>query len=103
MSTQQEIYDAVSFLLESAKDRNTSQGVLVYTKILELLDNSRNEKEVQEILGKLNRSLAGIEAHGWFTDEELKKSLVNQERRRLIRLAKHMGRLKVPGTVFRGS
>ncbi len=76
MSTQQEIYDAVSFLLESAKDRNTSQGVLVYTKILELLDNSRNGKEVQEILGKLNRSLAGIEAHGWFTDEELKRVLL---------------------------
>ncbi len=76
MSTKQEIYDAVSFLLESAIDRNTSQGVLVYTKIIEQLDNSKNEKEVQEILGRLNRSLAGIEAHGWFTDEEFKRVLL---------------------------
>jgi hypothetical protein len=74
--TKLEIHNAVSFLLQSARDRGTTQGVLVYTKILEMIDNSQDEKTMREVLGKLNRSLVGIEAHGDFTDEEFEKVLL---------------------------
>jgi hypothetical protein len=45
-------------------------------KILELIDNSQDEKTMRDVLGKLNRSLVGIEAHGDFTDEEFEKVLL---------------------------
>jgi hypothetical protein len=75
MITKSEIYQAVSYLLESAKNRDTSQGVLVYTKFLDMIDAAQDDKAVRELLVRLNRSLAGIEAHGDFTDEEFKRVL----------------------------
>lgn len=76
MITKTEIREAVSFLLESARNRDTSQGVLVYTNILEMIDAAHDDKAVCELLGKLNRSLAGIEAHGDFTNEEYERVLL---------------------------
>ena len=64
------IVSAVQSLLSSAQDRGTDQGVLVYTSVLDLLDRATVDAEIRDILGKLNRSLTGIEAHGHFTDEE---------------------------------
>lgn len=75
MTSKNEILEAVSFLLQSANERNTSQGVLVYTKIIEMLGDAKDGQEVAEILGKLNRSLSGMEAHGDFTDDECERVL----------------------------
>lgn len=61
MITKTEITDAVSFLLQSAIDRDSSQGVVVYTKVLELVDATSDESSLRDVLGKLNRSFAGIE------------------------------------------
>ena len=66
------IVSAVQSLLSSAQDRDTDQGVFVYNKALELLAHASTDDEVRSILGKLNRSLAGIEAHGYFTDDEFR-------------------------------
>ncbi|QDV17170.1 hypothetical protein Pan153_18050 [Gimesia panareensis] len=75
MMTRQEICEAVSFLLESAEDRGTTQGILVYSTFLEKIESARDGEAVQELLGKLNHALAGIEAHGDFTPEEYKQVL----------------------------
>ncbi|QDU49584.1 hypothetical protein [Gimesia panareensis] len=75
MLTRHEICEAVSFLLESAEDRGTAQGILVYTTFLEMIESARDGTAVQELLGKLNHNLAGIEAHGDFTPEEYKQVL----------------------------
>ena len=64
------IVDAVQSLLSSSRDRETSQGILVYENVLKMLDIATSEAEVQDTLGKLNRSLAGIEAHGDLTNDE---------------------------------
>ena len=76
MTSTSEIREAVSFLLESARHRDTSQGILVYTRLLERIDAVQDDKAVRELLGELNRSLAGMEAHGDFTDEEFKRVLL---------------------------
>lgn len=75
MITKSEICEAVLFLLESAKNRDTSQGILVYTGFLDEIDAAQDDQAVRELLVKLNRSLAGIEAHGYFTDDEFKRVL----------------------------
>ena len=64
------IEEAVVALLESAANRETKQGVLVYTKILEMLASAKSAGEVEEIRNKLNQTLVGIEAHGHLTKEE---------------------------------
>ncbi len=75
MIDKNDILEAVSFLLRSANERGTSQGLVVYTKIVEMLNDAKDNDTVEEILGKLNRALAGIEAHGDFTDKEFEKVL----------------------------
>ena len=64
------IEEAVRTLLNSANTRGTQQGVLVYTKVLEMLAAATREEQVNEITQMLNSSLTGIEAHGSFTAEE---------------------------------
>jgi hypothetical protein len=76
MIPKSEIHQAVTFLLNSARNRDTSQGVLVYTKILEMLDAASDEQAVVELLGKLNRSLEGMEAHGHFTEQEFERVIL---------------------------
>jgi hypothetical protein len=62
-------------LLDSARDRKTAQGVVVFEKVLELLDKSEVEEPTAEVLRKLNRSLIGIEAHGYLTNDEYQRVL----------------------------
>ena len=76
MITRSEMRDAVEFLLDSAKIRDTSQGVVVYVKILQMLDSAQDEEALIELLGKLNRSLQGMEAHGYFTEQEFERVLL---------------------------
>ena len=60
----------VEALLLSAENRGTNQGVLIFNKVLELLEQSNTHDESVEILCKLNKALVGIEAHGDLTDDE---------------------------------
>ena len=57
-------------LLDSALSRETEQGLIVFRKALELLDEARSEVETLSVLAKLNKALVGIEAHGYLTSEE---------------------------------
>ena len=50
MITKTEICDAVTFLLRSATDRETSQGIVVYTKVLEMFDDAQDEEVLLELL-----------------------------------------------------
>lgn len=70
MAMKSRILELVNRLLESAKSRNTSQGVVVYQYIFEELASENSTERIFEILKDLNGSLAGIEAHGYFTDRE---------------------------------
>lgn len=57
-------------LLESALSRDTEQGVFVYREALKSLDESRSDEEEILVLKYINKSLAGIEAHGFLTPKE---------------------------------
>jgi len=58
-------------LLDSANNRDTEQGIIVYNSILnELKKNKIDSYEVENILLKLNKALTGIEAYGDLTAEE---------------------------------
>lgn len=70
MSKREEIRNIVSELLRLAEARKTAQGVLVYKHTLDELLRAADDPSVDKILEKLNRALAGIEAHGYFTDAE---------------------------------
>ncbi len=64
MVNKDQIIGTVGKLLQFARERNTSQGVVVLEKILELLNSADSPVEVADILKKLNGALSGIEAHG---------------------------------------
>lgn len=57
-------------LLDSALSRETEQGLVVFRKALELLDEAGSEAETLSVLAKLNKALVGIEVHGYLTSEE---------------------------------
>jgi hypothetical protein len=57
-------------LLNSAQARGTNQGVFVFKKSIQLLTAARSDKDVLEILRKLNKATTGIYAHGYFTQTE---------------------------------
>ena len=65
-----DIVKAVNSLLNSALKRDTAQGVLVYEFTLDRLLSANSGEQLQKILVELNKALTGIEAHGYFTDEE---------------------------------
>ena len=46
---KQKIRALVNSLLNSAKHRGTNQGVIVYTKALEMLQSATTDQEVEEI------------------------------------------------------
>jgi hypothetical protein len=75
MIDAKEAIDRVNFLLLSAKNRSTEQGILVYEKIPEMLGMAHDDAKVREVLTLLNRSLAVIEAHGDFTEDEFRTVL----------------------------
>lgn len=70
MAIKSEILILVNKLLKSAKSRGTEQGVIVYQLIIEELAGETSSDKVVDSLKSLNRSLAGIEAHGHYTDSE---------------------------------
>ena len=64
------IAQAVRELLTSARNRGTDQGVLVYTNVLQMLEEAEKQGQIDEIQNRLNQALRGIEAHGDLTDVE---------------------------------
>ena len=64
------IIEAVQQLLASAQARRTNQGVLVYTRVLQMLELAKDSTEIEEVRSKLNKALVGIEAHGDLTESE---------------------------------
>jgi hypothetical protein len=62
-------------LIEYARARKTEQGVTVYEMAIEQLNTALDQAARLEILGRLKRTLQGIDAHGYFTSEE--QSLVD--------------------------
>ncbi|KUI98257.1 hypothetical protein [Vibrio sp. MEBiC08052] len=57
-------------LNELAASRNSKQGVKVYEGALDKLRKVKSTDEFNELLDKVLKALSGIEAHGFFTDEE---------------------------------
>jgi pectate lyase len=64
------IIAAVCALRDSAKARGTEQGVVVYARVLQMLESAETSKDVEDVRIKLNQALMGIEAHGDLTDAE---------------------------------
>ena len=62
-----------------AKSRNTKQGIIVYEAVILKLRDSNSNQETLNILGEINNALNGIEAHGFWTDEEF--NIVNDIRK----------------------
>lgn len=60
----------VARLLELAKARDTNQGVNVYEGALKKVGETSSQDEVEKFSEKFKPTLAGIEAHGHFTNEE---------------------------------
>ena len=58
-------------LIDFSEGRSDNQGLIVYRNILLRIDQCSNDNELGEVVGLLKRSLAGIEAHGYFSHEEL--------------------------------
>jgi hypothetical protein len=64
------LLDHVGRLLELAKARDTNQGVKVYEGALKKIGEASSQSEIDSFAEKLKHALAGIEAHGYLTDEE---------------------------------
>lgn len=60
----------VARLLDLAKARGTNQGVKIYEGALKVIEEASSQEEVEILAEKLKHALAGIEAHGHFTNEE---------------------------------
>lgn len=70
MFKTQSLEKNLAFLLDSAKERETEQGIKLYEHYLSLLERIQSKEEFNELLEKICNTLGGIEAHGYFTDEE---------------------------------
>lgn len=57
-------------LNELAVSRNSPQGIKVYEYALDKIREIKTADEFNELLDKILKTLSGIEAHGFFTDEE---------------------------------
>ena len=69
MLNKQNLIDNIETLLECAKKRNTTQGIMIYEDFIKKISNSSDD-ELDGINEAINTALSGIEAHGYFTDEE---------------------------------
>ena len=67
---KQEVRQHVLALRSLADARSTEQGVIVFNGTLELLASACTDAEVMTVLSRLNSAMAGIEAHGFLTNEE---------------------------------
>ena len=70
MANKIELLEKVKQLLELANNRNTNQGLKVYEGALKKIDDASTQKEIDDLVKKLNHALSRIEAHGHFTNEE---------------------------------
>lgn len=57
-------------LVRYALNRSDKQGLVVYEAVLEKLQCCDHDEDFVEILKSLERALLGIEAHGYFSNEE---------------------------------
>lgn len=60
----------VTQLLELARARNTAQGINVYEGAIKKIEEASSQEDIEKIFDKIKQALAGIEAHGHFTNEE---------------------------------
>ena len=70
MIDKERILRNLQLLLISAIKRNTKQGVVVYEGAQKMITEASTDDEIKAVLEKLYAALSGIEAHGFFTDEE---------------------------------
>ncbi len=70
MDFKSNIQSYVQAILDSAKKRNTEQGVLICVKTIESLITAFTKREILASLYKFNRAFIGIEAHGFLTQDE---------------------------------
>jgi len=60
----------IRLLLDSALARETQQGVQIYRHLLQSLQEATSESQIHAVHASLLEALAGMEAHGHFTNEE---------------------------------
>ena len=72
MTLKTEIQKELSFLLGSAKDRNTAQGQLVCKSALEALERAQSPRHISAVLHDINTAFVGIEAYGHLTSDEFR-------------------------------
>jgi hypothetical protein len=70
MIDKQKLINLTQQLIDSAKQRNTQQGMKTYEAVIQQASSSINEKELVELFELYKRNLSGIEAHGNFTHKE---------------------------------
>ena len=58
-------------LINFSEGRSDNQGLIVYRNILLRIDQCSDDNELSEVVGLLKKALAGIEAHGHFSNQEL--------------------------------
>jgi hypothetical protein len=64
------IEEKINFIYQSARQRETEQGILVCKSALEKFSASSTEAATKDILCKFNQDFFGIEAHGHLTQKE---------------------------------
>ena len=70
MKNKSKIIEAIEFILNSSKKRNTEQGVLVCENTITKLSKCNSDSEILKTLKAYNKAYAGIEAHGYLTNTE---------------------------------
>ncbi len=70
MQTRKIFAEKVRFLLHSAKERSTPQGVLVCEKTLNELASGKDKEYLNQFLLMFNKPCIAIEAYGYTTSEE---------------------------------
>lgn len=61
----------VHSLIEFSEMRSDNQGLVVYRNILMRIDQRGDGNELSGVVELLKKALAGMEAHGYFSDKEL--------------------------------
>ena len=74
-------------LLNSAIQRDTSQGRLVCSTSLQRLGLAESETDILRVLEDLNHAFAGIEAHGSLSTDEFKAVVRLRELQRSLQMA----------------
>ena len=70
MSYKNSLVHNVGTLLEMARARDTNQGVELYEWTLKRIEEASSQGEIEILADGLRDALAGIEAHGHFTNDE---------------------------------